>query len=141
MLEEKTVAYFVALHLDTVCEFEPHPVRTGERVYKVDGKPRPMLVLQRRPEKRRGRRWFFVLPITSKGLNEKGELLPGMERIGNCLDPTRDSFVELRLRELPENMIHLSNGSPVVKTACDPLAFANALKVLQHRLMSRAIRE
>ena len=134
-------AYFVHLHLDTVCEDGPHPYSSDLRLYRAEGKPRPMLVLTASVGRQRSRRWFLVVPITTKGLDEQGRLRDNHKVIGPCLDPGKDSYVKLTLLHLPENMLHAAAGrSPVVKP-CDPFALQNVTKIVQHMALggSKAI--
>ena len=133
---EGDVAYFVKLHLDTLQMTGTHASLPGHRQYSLEGKSRPMLVVRLLPERERGRRWLLVLPITSKGLDSRGNRKIGLEPIGNCLEPSCDSFVELNVHKLPENMIcRTSDGQLNRLTPCDPQLFANAVKVLMHKTM------
>ena len=134
--KEGDVAYFVKLHLDTLQMTGTHPSRQNHRLYSLEGKSRPMLVVRLLPERERGRRWLLVLPITSKGLDTLGNRKDGLQPIGNCLDSSCDSFVELNVCKLPENMICRKNDGQLHRlTPCDPTSFANAVKVLTHKLM------
>ena len=133
--KEGDVAYFVKLHLDTLQMTGTHPSRPDHWLYSLEGKSRPMLVIRLLPERVRGRRWFRVLPITSKGSDGNGKQKNGVEPIGNCLDPAVLSFVELEPQVLPENMIcRKSDGQLDRVTPCDPSSFANAVKVLMVRM-------
>jgi hypothetical protein len=131
---ERDIAYFVDLHLDTVAILQADR-KEKHWIYTVVGKPRPMVVMRRLPGRERGRVWFRVLRITSKGLDEQGRLLPDMQRIGRCIDPDRESFVKLEALKLPENMLSAMDGSSSVHQPCDPLSFGNAVKVLQFKML------
>ena len=133
---EGEVAYFVKLHLDTLQLTGPHPVVQEHCLYSLEGKSRPMLVLMVLPERERGRRWLLVLPITSKGLDARGNRKSGLEPIGNCLESSRESFVETNVQKLPENMVcRTSNGQIHRVAPCDPQSFANAIKVVAWKAM------
>jgi hypothetical protein len=127
------IAYFIHLHLDTVVEECKHPQRPAERIYRVEGKPRPMLVLRHQLGREYGKCRFWVCPITSRG-DAKGNPRRGYEPIGKCIDGARKSFVSLEPLWLPENMLH--GESPIVKP-CEPLAFQNAIKVINHKALGR----
>src|SRR6478609_6653752 len=133
IIKERDVVYFVHLHLDTARRLNESARHENEKVYRVEGKPRPMLVMSRL-QKRRGRDWFRVLPITSKGKDKTGKLLPDIEYIGDCLNVGRESYVKLDPRDLPENMLSVEDGKSLVVTPCDHFAFANAIKVLERKL-------
>ncbi len=131
---EGDVAYFVHLHLDTAAVKGAHPRQTATWVYHVEGKPRPMLVLTCLKQCDRGRRWFLVLPITTKGYDGKGRRRSDVEPIGRCIDPDRDSFVRVEPCRLPENLLFCGNGGSAIVRSCDPLGVGNALKILEHKL-------
>lgn len=133
------VAYFVQLHLETAQEREKHPHLQRVRVYSVDGKARPMLVLTQLSKPARGRRWFLVLPITSKGQDARGRTRTDVQRIGNCLDPERPSFVKLEPVRLPDNLLSSGCGQTPVVQPCDPQAFGNAVKVLMHCVLRGSV--
>ena len=119
------VAYFVHLHLDTARDDGAHPVLHNERVYRVDGKARPMLVLtELKPE--RGRRWLLAVPITSKGIDAKGNLKPDHIRMDRCLSADMESFAMLPPQRLPDNLL-----CGTAMRAADPFAFQNAVKVIE----------
>lgn len=130
---EGEAAYFVHLHLTTLeqCKADK-PNHKGEWVYKVKGKPRPMLVIRADPKRDRGSRWYLTLPITSKNRDERGKML---EPIGNCLDESIQDFVEMQIYKVPANMLHRENGkSPIIKP-CDRLSFSNAVRVVTHKAL------
>ena len=130
------VARFVHLHLDTAAEECEHPYKAAVVVYRVEGKPRPMLVLHRLTRCERGRRWFLVIPITSKGRDEGGQVRSDHEPIGNCIDPNMESFVRMEvLFMLPENLLHREGGDAPAVKPCDPHAYRNALTVIMHKAM------
>ena len=132
------VAYFVHLHLDTAQDLGEHPIHNDERVYRVNGKARPMLVLaELKPE--RGRRWFHVLRITSKGLDEKGNPKEGHQRIGKCIAPEVDSCVVLELQRLPDNLLHPIDGGSAVVVPCDQFGFDQALKIIHYKFFQRGL--
>jgi len=130
------LAYFVKLHLDTARRRE-RACKDGEWQYIVEGKPRPWLVLTRLPSKKpsRGRRWFLALPITSKGLDENGDVKEGFQPMNKCIDGDRESFVELKPQDLPENLLHAKDGQSAVGTPCNPLEFGNVVRIALHRCL------
>lgn len=133
---EGEIVYFVKPHLDTLELSGAHETRGDVQIFTLEGKARPMLILRLLPESDRGRRWFLVLPITSKGLNQDGKCKQNMEPIGRCLDPAKDSFVEIDgLAKLPENMIsRLSDGAIKRVRPCDRHAISNAQKVVEYKI-------
>lgn len=133
------VAYFVHLHLDTACRHADHPHKSDQGIYQVDGKPRPMLVLHEYSSVKRKRRWFLVLPITSKGRDAKDRPRTDVEPIGDCINENRESFVEMSPEQLPENMLYVRSGHHPVVAPCNPLAFANAVKVLERKVLQRRV--
>jgi len=130
------VARFVHLHLDTAAEESQRSDMPAVSVYRVEGKARPMLVLHRLARCERGRSWFLVLPITSKGRDGRGHVLPDCEPIGNCIDADVESFVKMEvLFRLPENLLHREGGNAPAVKPCDPHAYRNALTVIRHKAM------
>ena len=121
------VARFIKLHLDTLVRKDKHPHKEGESIYTIDGKTRPMLVLERL-SRERGRRWFRVLPITTKGRDEGGNRRDDVEPIDNCIEADKVSFVEMRPQWLPDNLF---DGS-IIKP-CDPIVFGHVLRILSTR--------
>lgn len=133
---EGEATYFVKVHLDTLNLVGPHPTIPECRLYALEGKARPMLVLRVLPGRERGRRWLLVLPITSKGLDGRGNRRTDVEPIGNCLDSCRESFVEMSPQKLPDNMICRTDEGRIHRPPlCDRQAFANAVKVLTWKVM------
>jgi len=126
------VAYFVELHLGTVIPNGQRPSPDGTRIYLSEGKPRPMFVLAA-PEKREwGRRWFAVLPITTKGHDERGKVRSKMLLIGDCIVAGKESFLRLEPKRLPENMLHAPDNRSPICIPCDQLAFRNVIKLVDH---------
>lgn len=137
--QDGAVAYFVDLHLDTVEMAEEHAHKERHFVFSVEGKIRRMLVLQRLSRLCRGRSWFLVLPITSKGLDERGKLKPNYKPIGKCLEPDVESYVELRPVQLPDNMLSRSGGQSAVFHPCNPLFIQNAYATLYQTVLGKRI--
>lgn len=132
------VAWFIHLHLDDeVVELSRHPSKEDWRIYRVAGKRRPMVVLFRLSKCRRKRRWFRVLPITTKGRDESGKVLADFEFIGRCIDPDKDSFVDLDACDLPDNMLCRSGGRPLVREPFNKLAFDAAIKIVSFKAAGR----
>ena len=129
--DAKDVVNFLKPHLDTLQVTGQHPSKPELLLCSLEGKPRPMLVLRRFPNKARGRCWFLVLPITSKEEGTVGDLQP----IGSCLDEGVDSFVEMTPCELPDNLISRTSSGHLqpIRRPCDPESFANAIKVLMFK--------
>ena len=125
------VAYFVDLHLDTVEGTGPHPHCEGTWTYRSEGKPRPMFVLAAVKRRRRGRRWFTVLPITTKGRDENGEVLPNMMSIGDCIENGKASFLRLEPKCIPENMLHRTESRSPICKPCDELGFRNVITLVR----------
>lgn len=131
------VAHFVHLHLDTARDIGDHPVHRNERVYHVDGKARPMLVLAELTRER-GKRWFKVLRITSKGLDANGNPKVAHQFIGDCIGPEIGSFVVLEVQRLPDNLLHAMDGRSAIVAPCHQLAFDQAWKIIQHKFLRHA---
>ncbi len=127
--KEMDIAYFVHLHLDTT---EPSSDRSHKQdhfVYCVEGKPRPMLVLRVLPD-HRGRRWFRVLPITSKGKDANERLKNGVFFVGKLPGNERDSYITADdLRKLPENMVHRAKDRSPIIHSMDRLEFDNVVRI------------
>lgn len=144
---EGQIVYFVKLHLDTLKKERPlhldpsegkvkRPQRDKLYVYTVVGKSRPMLVMTCLP-KEYGKFWFLVCPITSEGLDENKKLRENMQRMGNCIDPERDSFIETEPQKLPDNMIDAIEGTSPVKDPCNRMCVDNAMKVLMYKSLHK----
>lgn len=133
--KEGDVATFMHLHLSTATKKGKHPHREGHWVVEVEGKARPMLIIRALPNKDRGRWWFLAMPITSKGKDESGRTRRNVESIGNCLETTRESFVELEVRKYPENLLHFEQGGSPLITPCDQDAFRNFFRIVSHKAL------
>jgi hypothetical protein len=134
------VVYFIHLHLDTVELKGPHPYKKGEWKYTVDGKPRPMLVLQSLSEQAYGKgRRFKVLRFTTKNLDGKGNPRKNVIPMGRCIDPDTDSFLVAELLWLPQKLLHGKPGATCVLRRFDPLEFGNILRCLttNHLMVSK----
>jgi len=134
-LREGDAAYFMHLHLHTVVIRGKHQYREGHWVLELEGKPRPMLIVRCLPKKERGRSWYVAVPITTKGLDEAGQLRKNHERIGNCLESSKESFILLEPQKYPDNLLHCHEPGAPKLTPCDPIGFANAVKIVSHRLL------
>ncbi len=125
------VAWFDDLDLDTVRDQRPSR-KTDIYNYTVEGKPRRMYVLA--VNWKRGKRRFRVVPITSKGKDEKGQLRDDRISIGRCITEEKDSFFRLPPEEHSEKLICRRDGRSPVVEPCNRLAFQCAIKVLEARL-------
>ena len=132
---EGDIVYFVQLHLNTLSKTEKHPLKQDEWVYKVEGKARPMLVWKVDANER-GRQWFRVIPITTKGLREDGTSKPSHIRIGKLPGFSSESFAEVRVPQyLPDNMLDDYGGNCRRVCKLDRLAFGNVLNCARNLLM------
>ena len=131
------VAYFVDLHLDTVRVVERNTRKEDIWWYRAEGKTRPMYVLAASPKRERGKRWFTVLSITTKGLDEKERLRDSHIHIGECICPDQDSYVDLRPQRLPENMLSRRAGESPIVSPCDRLGFDSATRIIAFALTRR----
>jgi hypothetical protein len=104
-----------------------HPNKNGHRMFQVEGKPRPMLVIQEVPA-RNGKRRYQVLPITSKKREDQKHLIP----IGNIIDPDTASFIDKEIQVLPENMISREAGKNPIIRSCDKGDFLNIMRIVQN---------
>jgi hypothetical protein len=137
MPKEMDIAYFVHLHLNTIKSTTEPSHREGHCCYRVEGKPRPMLVLTVLPEER-GCRWFRVLAITSKGKDVQGKLKRGFIPIGKLRDHDCVSYITVDdNRKLPENMVHRANRRSPIIDSMDRLGFDNVITTVA-RLSMRA---
>lgn len=134
--KEMDIAYFVHLHLNTIELSSAQSHREGHSFYRVEGKPRPMLVLNVLPDQR-GCRWFRVLPITSKGKDANERLKQSLFSIGKLPGFKCDSYIASDdARKLPENMVHRASGrSPIIHTM-DRMVFNNLIIIARHHLMA-----
>jgi len=132
-------AYFVHLHLDTAVSDGHHEFREAIEVYRVEGKPRPMFVIQVLDKRDRNRRWLLTCPVTSKPLDSKDRERPDMLPIGNCLDQEKSSFVRLELHKLPENLLHAREGKSPVLAPCDPTAYRNVVRIVLHKALGKQL--
>lgn len=110
------ILWFVHLHLETACK-----VRSGkkdrENVYEVEGKTRPMFVIDCVNGRAKNSLVYRVLPITKSGLKEDGTVKRGFLDTQEFLTPGVRSFVELSPREYPQNLLapeSLRDPSPFV---------------------------
>ena len=134
--KERDIAYFVHLHLDTIELASEPSYREGHCIYRVEGKPRPMLVLTVLPDQR-GCRWFRVLPITSKGKDANGQLKRGCVPIGKLPDHDCVSYITVDdSRKLPANMVDRANRRSPTVLSIDRLAFDNILTTVARLAMS-----
>lgn len=128
--EERDIVYCVHLHLNTVTPVEKLSDKEDHWIYRVEGKARPMLVV-RVENSKPGRRLFRVIPITSQGLKEDGQLKPGHVRIGRLQGYECNSFANVGdPQTLPENMLANSKGQNRIVDTIDPLGFDNLLKII-----------
>jgi hypothetical protein len=140
--KERDVAYCVHLHLETTTFAEPHLYKADHAVYKVEGKTRPMLVLGELSKRKRGKRWFHVIPITSKGKAEDGRRKPNCYSIGQLPGCETESYLVVDdVRLLPDNMVHQHNGKPKIVHQLDRLEFMNFVKITEHHQMRRKTTE
>lgn len=134
--EAGQVARFVHLHLDTVRMEKCHTLKEEHASYTVEGKVRPMIVLRACPRER-GRSWFLVAPLTTKGLDEDGSIKPTCLAVGSCVDPEKESFVKKNeVTRLPDNMLE-EGGDTMGFMRCDQIVFINVIKILQATAMGR----
>jgi hypothetical protein len=137
-LQDK-IAYFVHLHLDTARESCDQSGKLQIRLFTVEGKARPMLVIGQSRNKATGVMWYRVLKVTTKGLMPNGQVKEGVERIGDCIEKGRESFVELMsLVAYPENLLTRDIGGDVVAESVDPLIIQNVLRIVRHKVLGGA---
>lgn len=128
------VVWGIHLHKDTVRVVDKHEHKAGHNWYEVEGKRRPVLVVSRRT-KERGRIWFTVLPITSKGQDEKGHTKPGYLGIGETIEESIQSYVKLVTEDIPDNLISDDGRTCDVVKDLDPLTFSCIHKIHSKRAM------
>jgi len=98
----------------------------NESLYAVAVKARPMFVLERL-RREHGRRWFLVLPITTKP-DERWKHGEDYYWIDKCIEADKSSFVEMRPLRLPDNLF----DGEILKP-CNPIEFDRVLKILTTR--------
>lgn len=128
------VAYFVHLHLNTVRDVGMHVHKEKVRMYHVEGKPRPMLVLMQLTEPEYGERIFIVLPITTKPKDGKDRLRTDLLRIGDCIDKDRNSFISLRPQRLPGNLLSNRGDKSPIKEIADSIGVRCVFNIVMDRL-------
>jgi hypothetical protein len=98
------VIYFHDLHLDTAHTKSGTPVRAGVRVYEVEGKSRPMIVLYEIPNGEEGNRprWFRVVKLSTKISDFKRKR--GWMRVGVILGD-KVSYADTTPYCFPANLI------------------------------------
>lgn len=136
-LQPGQVAKFAYLHLDTAQHIDTHRQKGGTNIYRIEGKVRPMIVMSIRATRIRGRCWYMVAKVTSKGLCEDGSLKRGFEPIGNCIEEDTESFVQLFLECYPDNLLCYDGNHPDRCEPSDRIAFQYAIRVLQHKLLKK----
>lgn len=135
-LRARDIPYFIQLHLESVTENDsvPHPWKKGHRIYSVEGKPRPMLVIQEMPRKR-GKNRYMVYSLTSKK-PESGN--KDVIRIGNCIDPEKTSFIATEPQVLPENMISRDGEKNSAIRSIGRMEFNNIMSILSRTALTTA---
>jgi len=131
------VVWGIHLHKDTVHFIKKHEHKAGHSYYEVEGKCRPVLVISQQT-KARGRVWFTVLPITSKGQDEKGNTKPSCMRIGEAIEDSTQSYIELVAEYIPDNLISNDGRSCKVVKELDPLTFSNIQRIFLYRIMGKS---
>lgn len=118
-LETGQVADFHFIHLDTVKPLPKEPLPSdagkGDRMYKVAGKPRPMLVLSAV-----GDQYYRVLKLTT---SDK----PGFKRLGYLLDGKNATFTDGSVFFYPRKLV---DGT---RKKIDPLTLADIVKLVGFR--------
>lgn len=132
---EGDAANFMHLHVSTAVAKGKHPHKEGHWIIEVEGKSRPMLIIRLLPKRERGKKWYLALPITSKGKDESGKTRDNVEDIGNCLNATTQSYVELEIHKYPENLLHSGDQNSPMITPCDKDAFRNFFRIVSHKAL------
>lgn len=136
-LVERSVAYFVELHLNSAAYLGEHEHKARYLNYHIEGKPRPMLIYA--PARmERDCRWFHVLRITTKGKDQHGKTKPQMTAIGPLVQNDKTSYVDIdSALKMPETLLYQVDGkNPVIKRLerCD---FDPLIKIVMDRMMRR----
>lgn len=135
-LKEGTVVYGIHLHRDTTKVLKDHRFKDAVFYCEIEAKRRPFLIVRRCAEER-GKTWFLTAPITSKGLNARDQPRKDVMRIGNLIDEKKQSYLQLFVEKVPENLISDNGGNCQVLTELDPLSFQNILKTLTQNRLGR----
>ncbi|MCA9229605.1 MAG: hypothetical protein KDA57_03070 [Planctomycetales bacterium] len=120
-----SVVHFVYLHLDTAVRCDKPSHKQQHIWHKVEGKPRPVIVLSDSPRKLYGDAcWYLVVPLTTKR-NDKWTVHIG---------PILDGQVNYGYEPVwyPNNLLHGTE----IRQQLDPLELKNILSIIQRRLLS-----
>ena len=128
---ERDVANFLHLHLDTVRLINNYPNQEGHWICEVEGKYRPMLIW--RKLRQIGGDKYLVFPLTSLGLDKHNRSIEGRYRIGRLPNLDRVSYVKAETHSLPSNL--LDTKLPCVLSTLDPVTFGSVMKIMERTLL------
>jgi len=126
-LRQGDIIYFVHLHLDRVRKLRKAENYRNTYVYEVEGKARPMIILDELRGEQDGVTWFRVLKL-SRGRSPQKQR-PGHRRIGPLLEDGIDSFVDCHPHSYPDNLI----AGDVIKRL-DRLQLTSILAIIGFKL-------
>jgi hypothetical protein len=128
-VKARSVVYGIHFHKDTTRIVKKHDFLPDTLCCEVEAKRRPLLVITN-AKRDRGKAWFIVLPVTSKGLSENGELKPNHIRIGNCIQEDRTSYLKLFAESVPCNLLSEDGTTCDLIKELDTLDFQHIVKIL-----------
>jgi hypothetical protein len=102
-LREGDVIYFHDLHLDSARRVSERPTCRNTYFYQVEGKPRPMIILDDIEENRDGVRWFRVVKLSTNISEWKRKR--GYVWIGPIVDQGTQSYADRTPCWIPENLV------------------------------------
>lgn len=136
--ERWQVVDFYHLHLDTFCinkqpQQEQGHQKQGHFFCAVECKPRPMVICDVEPEEERGCNWYRVLTFTTKGLDQKNQVLPHVIPVGKLLDD-QDTYIDKRPQRYPSTMLVDDEGASWRSRFIDRQTHREVIRILEHVL-------
>ncbi len=130
------IAFFFDLWPNTAKQKGPHPTKQRTFVFEIEGKARPMLVLDRL-DRQYDTRWYRVLRITTKPNRGDGRRREECYRLGRCVNPDKESYVVLEPLVHPETLLQGESVSHAPIKPLDRVVFDNVFRILTDRLLRR----
>lgn len=131
-IKEGSVVYGIHIHRDTTRVLKDHRFKAHVFYCEVEAKRRPFLVIKKLAEER-GKIWYLIAPITSKNLDARDQPRKNLMRLGNLFDDTRESYLQLFVEKVPENLISDDGVYCDLIASIEPFAFQQITKTLVQR--------
>lgn len=126
------IVYFSYLHVHTASKVEKHPHKENTSYFRLEGKPRPMLIVSEKTLSEQGKTWYRVAKLTTKPLDARDRPKAGYKSLGACVRPDRVSYVFLCPEWYPENLLESEREIAQL----DPLEFGALLEEMnENRLL------